>query len=81
MHPPSLIPRPGALGPFMLTSSSFGETSVPVCSCGAGGPVSSSSTVIAQTLPKNCVGESTRVIVKWYLALATSLIGSRYVTH
>ena len=36
MHPPSLIPRPRALGPFMLTSLSFGETPVPVCSCGAG---------------------------------------------
>ena len=46
-----------------------------------GGPVSSSSTVIAQTLPKNCVGESLRVIVKWYLALVTSPIRSRYVTH
>ena len=35
--PPSLIPIPGALGPFMLKSSSFGETPIPVCSCGAGG--------------------------------------------
>ena len=26
----------GALGPFMLTSSSFGETPMPVCSCGVG---------------------------------------------
>ena len=32
----SLIPRLGALGSFMLTSSSFAETPVPVCSCGAG---------------------------------------------
>ena len=45
-----------------------------------GGPVSSSSTVIAQTPPKNCVGESPRVIVKWYLALVTLPIGIRYVT-
>ena len=45
------------------------------------GSVSSSSTVIAQILPKNCAGESPRVIVKWYLALVASLIGLRYVTH
>ena len=46
-----------------------------------GGSVSSSSTVIAQTLQKNCVGESPRVSVKWYPALVASLIGLRYVTH
>ena len=33
--------------------------------------------MIAQTLPKNCVGESPRGIVKWYLALVTLLIMSR----
>ena len=43
--------------------------------------VSSSSTVIAQTLPKNCVRESPRVTVKWYLALVTSLTTSRYAKH
>ena len=68
MHPPSLIPKPGALGPFKLTNSSLVETPVPVCSFGAGGSVRSSSTVIAQILPKNCGGESSRVTVKWYLA-------------
>ena len=66
----------------MLTSSPFGETPVPVCSSNAGSlSVARAQTVIAQTLPKNCVGESTRVIVKWYPALVTLLIGSRYVTH
>ena len=45
---------------------------------GCGGPVSSSSTMIAQTLPKNCVGESPRVLL---LTIVTSPIGSRYVTH
>ena len=37
--------------------------------------------MIAQTLPKNCVGESPRVIVKWYPALVASLIGLRYVKN
>ena len=46
-----------------------------------GGPVCSSSTVIPQTLPKNCVEESPRVIVKWFLALVTLLIVWSYVIH